>query len=170
MKKTLYTILGFLAFALISSASAKEKFYPEQDPVLKYDLPAGWSYDDKDKNETVTIGSESERVVANFAAIPKNASMELFKELFPDVLKMWGKGAKILEQPSADTWNGLKGYSATFATTIEGKPSKCLAALLNGGNGQSILVNIIIVQPDTLSKKDSSARDHFLDSLKLEQN
>jgi hypothetical protein len=170
MKKTLRTIFGFIAIALISTASAKEKFYPEQDPVLKYDLPAGWSYDGKDKNGSVTIGSESERVVANFTAIPKNASMELFKELFPDVTKLWGKNPRILEKPSPEAWNGLKGYSATFATTIEGKQSKCLVALLNGGNGQSILLNVILVQPDSLSKKDSNARDHFVNSLKVERN
>ena len=169
MKNTLRTILGLIALAFISSASAKEKFYPEQDPALKYDLPSGWSA--KDHGDATIITSKSGRVTVNFTAVPKDASMAVYQEQFAAEKKNQGwQGIKVIMEPRKDTTNGLTSFSGIYEAKGEGVDSKSTfeftLMLFNGGKGQSILCTITVDTPKSLSDADKNAYDTLMASMK----
>ena len=98
MKNTLRIVFGLIALAFISSAPAKEGRFPVQDPVLKYDLPGGWS--STDHGDATILQSKSERVAVNFTAVPKDASMAVFKEQLAAEKKRQGwQGTKVITEP-----------------------------------------------------------------------
>ena len=135
-------VLALIALAFISSASAKEKAYPEQDPVLKYDLPSGWS--SKDDGDATILQSKSERVTVKFTAVPKDASMAVFKEQLAAEKKRQGwKGTKVIMEPRRETTNGLTFFSGAYGAKGEGVDSKTpfefTLMLFNGGNGRKDL-------------------------------
>ena len=169
MKKTLHTIIGLIAFTFISSASAKEKSYPEQDPVLKYDLPSGWI--SKDDGDSTTLVSKSSRVTVIFTAIPKDASMAVFNEQLAAEKKRQGwQGTKVIMEPKRDTNNGLTSFFGSYEAKGEGVDSKTpfefTLLLFKGGTGQSILCTLTVQNPGTLSDADKNGYDKILASMK----
>lgn len=169
MKNTLRTIIGLIALAFISSASAKEKAYPEQDPALKYDLPSGWSA--KDHGDATILQSKSGRVTVSFTAVPKDASMAVFKEQLAAEKKRQGwEGTKVTMEPRKDTVNGLTSFSGTYEAKGEGVDSKktfeFTLMLFNGGKGQSILCTLTVDSPKTLSDADKNGYDIIMASMK----
>jgi hypothetical protein len=169
MKNKLRAILGLIALAFISSASAKEKAYPEQDPVLKYDLPSGWS--SKDDGDATILQSKSERVIVSFTAVPKDASMAVYKEQLAAEKKRQGwQGVKVIMEPRKDTINGLTFFSGIYEAKGEGVDSKSTfeftLMLFNGGKGQSILCTLTVDSPKTLSDADKNGYDTLMESMK----
>jgi hypothetical protein len=169
MKNTLRAILGIIAITFISSASAKEKAYPEQDPVLKYDLPSGWTA--KDHGDATILQSKSGRVTVNFTAVPKDASMAVYKEQLAAEKKNQGwQGIKVITEPRKDTTNGLTSFTGIYEAKGEGVDSKSTfeftLMLFNGGKGQSILCTFTVDSPKTLSDADKNAYDTIMQSMK----
>jgi hypothetical protein len=169
MKNKLRTILGLIALTFISSASAKEKAFPEQDPVLKYDLPSGWSA--KDDGDATILQSKSQRVIVSFTAVPKDASMAVYKEQFAAEKKRQGwQGIKVITEPKRETADGLTFFCGIYEAKGEGVDSKSTfeftLMLFNGGKGQSILCTITVDSPKTLSDTDKNAYDTFMASMK----
>ena len=169
MKHTLRTILGLIAIAFVSAASAKEKFYPEQDPVLKYDLPDGWT--SKDDGDSTTLASKSTRVTVIFTAIPKDASMAVFNEQLAAENKRQGwQGTKVIMEPKLQTSNGLTSFFGSYEAKGEGVDSKTpfefTLLLFKGGNGQSILCTLTVQSPETLSDADKNGYDEIMASMK----
>jgi hypothetical protein len=166
MKNTLRTFLGLIALAFISSASAKEKAYPEQDPVLKYTVPAGWTLADGDADFTI-LTSKSGRVTAKFTAIPLDASMSVFKDEFEAVKKIQGlEGIKVISAPKRDTTNGLTSIFGAYDGKIGKTPYEFTLLLFNGGKGQSILCTLSTKNSATLSDTDKNGYDTFMASMK----
>lgn len=169
MKQTLRTLLGLIALAFISSASAKDENYPVQDPVLKYTVPAGWS--SKDDGDSTTLESKSGRVFVNFTAVPKDASMAVFNEQLAAEKKRQGwQGTKVIKEPKRDTNNGLTFFYGSYEAKGEGVDSKSsfdfALLLINGGKGQSILCTLTIDSPKSLSSADKNAYNVILESIK----
>ncbi len=169
MKYTLHTILGLIALAFISSASAKEKAYPEQDPVLKYTQPSGWT--SKDRGDSTTLESKSGRVFVTFTAVSKDVSMVVFNEQLAAEKKRQGwQGVKVIMEPRKDTVKGLTFFSGAYEAKGEGVDSKTpfefTLMLFNGGKGQSILCTLTVDSPKTLSDADKNGYDIIMESMK----
>jgi hypothetical protein len=169
MKNTLRTILGLIALAFISTASAKEGRYPEQDPVLKYDLPSGWK--STDQGDATYLVSKSGKVSVTFTAIPKDASMAVYKEqLAAEKKKMFWQGTKVIAEPQRETINGLTSFSGSYEAKGDGVDAKTTfeftLMLFNGGNGQSILCTVTVASPKTLSDTDKNGYDIIMASMK----
>ena len=165
MKKTLCLILGLLAFAFHPPASAGEKGYPEKDPVLKYVVPENWKTEVDAKDGSISINSAEGRISVNFAAVPVEASMEIFEKMLPDMLKALGEST-VVDKPKEHTEDGLSGYTATYAAKIEGKPAIAILVLFKGGKDRAVLGNVILAEPETLSKEDNEAFAKFMQSMK----
>lgn len=169
MKNILHTILGLIALAFISTASAKDEYYPVQDPVLKYTVPGGWT--SKDHGDATILASKSGRVNVTFTAVPKDASMAVFKEQLAAEKKRQGwQGTKVTMDPRKDTVNGLTSFSGTYEAKGEGVDSKTTfeftLMLFNGGKGQSILCTLTVDSPKTLSDADKNGYDIIMASMK----
>lgn len=166
MKKTLCLILGLLAFTFSSPVSAGEHTFPEKNPVLRYVLPTGWETELDDKDGSISINAESGRVSVNLAQVPVEAGMEVFEKMLPDMVKALGADATVVDKPKEHTEDGLTGFTATYAATIEGKPGMAIMVLFKGGKEHAILGNIIVLDPETLSKEDNEAFAKFMKSMK----
>lgn len=169
MKYTLHTILWLIALAFTSVASAKEKSYPEQDPVLTYTVPAGWT--SKDDGDSAILVSKSSRVTVVFSAVPKDASMAVFNEQLAAEKKRQGwQGTKVIMEPKRDTTNGLTSFFGSYEAKGEGVDSKTpfefTLLLFKGGNGQSILCTLTVQNPETLSDADKNGYDKIMASMK----
>jgi hypothetical protein len=169
MKQTLSTVLGLIALTFISSASAKEKAFPEQDPVLKYTQPSGWSF--RDDGDATILQSKSGRVFVTFTAVPKDFSMAVFNEQLAAEKKRQGwQGTKVTMEPRKDTIKGLTFFSGAYEAKGEGVDSKTTfeftLMLFNGGKGQSILCTLTVDRPRTLSDADKNGYDIFMESMK----
>ncbi|MEO6741724.1 MAG: hypothetical protein ABIP20_15885 [Chthoniobacteraceae bacterium] len=166
MKKSLSLFTGFLAFTFLPFASAGEKSFPAKDSVLTYVAPDDWKTEKDAKDGSISINSPDERVSINFAPIPIDASMEIFEKMLPEMVKALGEGAKEVDKPKEHSEDGLTGYTATYSGKIEGKPAICIMILFKGGEGHSVLGNVVVADPETLSKEDNAAIGAFMKSLK----
>ncbi len=170
MKKALcllLSVLGFLAFACASPASAGEKrSFPPKSPVLNYELPEGWEAKAGEKDESVTLGPKSGRVSIHLGVVPVAASLEVFEKMLPELVKAMGTDAKQTEKPEAHNEDGLDGFIAEYSVTVGGKPAKAAFALLKGGAETSVLATLLVLEPDTLPDADDEALEKFEESVK----
>lgn len=172
MKNTLRILFGLIALAFISSAPAEDHRFPVQDPVLNYDLPRGWS--STDHGDATILQSKSGRVTVNFTAVPKDASMAVFKEQLAAEKKRQGwQGTKVVTEPRRETTDGLTFFSGIYEAKGEGVDSKSTfeftLLLFNGGKGQSILCTLTVDSPKTLSDADKNGYDLFMESIKADK-
>ncbi len=165
MKKARGLFSALLALALLSPASAGEKSFPEKDPVLNYTAPAGWKTEVDATDDSISINAPDGRISINFGSIPREATMELFEKMLPAMLKVMAE-ATVVDKPKAQTTDGLAGFTSTCTGKLEGKPAHCTFFLFKGGKGHSVLGNIIVSDPGTLSKEDSASLADFMKSMK----
>ena len=156
---------ALLVLVFLSPASAGEKSYPEKDPVLNYAAPAGWKIEVDTKDGTISINAPDGRISINFGSIPREATMELFEKMLPAMIKVITE-ATLVDKPKAQTTDGLASFTSTYAGKIEGKPALCTFFLFKGGKDRSVLGNIIVSDPETLSKEDSASLAEFMKSMK----
>ena len=166
MKKTLALVLGLLAFTFHSPASAGEKAYPPKQPVLRYELPEGWGSEVDEKDGSISLNAESGHISVNFAPLPIEATMELFEKMLPDMVKALGEGAAVVDKPKEHTEDGLSGFMTTYSAKIEGKPAMAIMVLFKGDKEHAVLGNIIVSEPEKLSKEDNEAFGKFMKSMK----
>lgn len=166
MKKTLCLVIALFAFAFHSPASAGESKFPEKNPVLRYELPAGWESEVDEKDGSISLNAKSGAISVNFAPVALDASLEVFEKLLPDMVKALGEGSAVVDKPKEHTEDGLTGYMATYSATIEGKPAMAVMVLFKGGKEQAVLGNIIVADPEKLSKEDNEAFAKFMQSMK----
>lgn len=166
MKKTLCLFAGFLTLNFLPFASAGEKSFPAKNPVLSYAAPDDWKTEKDAKDGSISINSPDGRVSINLAPLEIDASMEIFEKMLPDMVKALGDDTKEVDKAKEHTEDGLTGYTATYAGKIEDKPAVCIMVLFKGGEGHSVLGNVVVAEPDTLSKENGAAIGAFMKSLK----
>ncbi len=166
MKKTICLLTSLLAFPFLSLTSAAEKSFPAKDPVLHYVAPDGWKTETDAKDGSISINSEDGRISVNFAALPVEATMDIFEKMLPDMVKALGEGATVVDKPKEHSEDGLTGYTTTYAAKIEGKPAMCIMVLFKGGEDRAVLGNVVVLEPETLSKEDGEALGGFMKSMK----
>jgi len=165
MKKTLCLVTALVSFPFLSLTSAAEKSFPAKEPVLSYVAPDGWKTDVDAKDGSVSINSADGRISVNFAQVPVEATMDIFEKLLPDMVKEL-KDATVADKPKEHTEDGLTGYTATYAAKIEDKPAMCIFVLFKGGKESAVLGNVVVADPETLTKEDNEALGGFMKSLK----
>ena len=165
MKKTLCLFTALLTLPFLSPASAGEKSFPEKDAVLTYAPPDGWKTEVDAKDGSISINAPDGRISINFAPLPLAATMEIFEKLLPDMVKALGE-ATVVEKPKEHTEDGLTGYMATYSAKIEGKPAISIMILFKGAGDHSVLGNIVVSDPETLSKEDNASMGEFMKSMK----
>ncbi len=144
-----------------SSASS----YPKKRPVLNYEVPEGWTTEVDEEDDSISINSESERISVNFTEVPTMATMELFKEMLPEMVTGL-TNPKAAKEAVEHTEAGLAGFTATYAGTVEGTAVSAIFVLFKAGKDRAILGNMILEDPATLSKEDSEAFGAFMKSMK----
>ncbi len=166
MKKPLALVLGLLAFTALSPLFAGDKTYPPKQPVLSYALPEGWTTETDAKDGSISLNAPSGHISVNFAPVPIEATMDMFEKMLPDMVKALGEDATVVDKPTAHTEDGLSGFTATYAAKIEGKPAMAIMVLFKGEDEHAVLGNIIVSDPEKLSKEDGAAFKGFMKSMK----
>jgi hypothetical protein len=164
MKKTLCILAALIASPFLSPTMADEK-YPVKEPVLTYVAPAGWKTETDPKDGSISINAASGRISVNFASVPVEATMEIFEKLLPDMVKELDS-ATVVDKAKEHTEAGLTGYTATYSAKIEGKPAMAIFILFKGGKESAVLGNIVVSDPESLSKEDNEGMGAFMQSLK----
>ncbi len=164
MKTALRLITGLLAFPLLTLAAAEVASFPKNDPVLTYEAPEKWKTE-VDKEGGTAITSADGRISVNFAVTPVEASMEVFKEILPAMVKTLDEPVEA-KKPEEHTEDGLTGYSATYTAKVEGKPASCIFVLFKGGKERSVLSCIVVSDPGSLPKEDGEAMGKLMNSMK----
>ncbi len=157
-------LLLFAVFLSIPFTTATAKSFPEKDPVLSYTAPENWT-STVAKNGNLAINSQNERVSVNFAEVSTAASMEVFEQMLPAMVKIFTDPVEV-EKPKVHTEAGLTGFTATYTGKIEGNPALIIFVLFEGGKKRAVLGNMILGDPQTLPKKDDEAFKEFMNSLK----
>jgi len=139
--------------------------YPPKRPVISYELPTTWTSETDKDDGSISINSTDERVSVNFAEVPATATMEIFEQMLPDMIKDLGK-AVVAKKPEEHTEDGLSGFTATYAGTADDKPVTAIFVLFKAGKDRSILGNLLLLEPTTLPKEDGEAFGDFMKSLK----
>ncbi len=165
MKIIFAFILGFLLCPLLSLSTAGEKTFPAKNPVLSFVAPDSWKTEVDKKDGSIAVNAPDGRISVNFAEVPVEANMEVFEQMLPEMVKVL-KDAVVAEKAKEHTEDGLTGYMATYAGTIEGQKAVCIFVLFKGGKSRSILGNIIVGDPGTLSKENNDALEALMKSLK----
>jgi hypothetical protein len=165
MKHTLCLLAGLLALSLLPASAADGASYPAKAPVLKYEVPAKWTTELDPADGSISINSDDERVSINFGETEAEASMEVFKIMLPAMVKEF-KGAKEVEAPKEHTSDGLTGYTATYAGTVEDSPVVIIMVLFQAGKDRSIIANFVLDNPATLPKEQGEKFEAFMKSLK----
>ena len=165
MKNILSLLLALVFLPLLSPASAAEKTFPKKNAVISFAMPEGWKMEVDKKDGSISINAPDGRISVNFAEVPIEATMEIFEQMLPEMVKAL-KDAAEAEKPKEKTEDGLTGYTATYAGKIEGQTAVCIFVLFKGGKDRSILGNIIVGDPGTLPKESNEALEAFMKSLK----
>jgi hypothetical protein len=165
MKNILSLLLALVFLPLLSPASAAEKTFPKKNAVISFAMPEGWKMEVDKKDGSISINAPDGRISVNFAEMPIEATMEIFEQMLPEMVKAL-KDAAEAEKPKEKTEDGLTGYTATYAGKIEGQTAVCISVLFKGGKDRSILGNIIVRDPGTLPKESNEALEAFMKSLK----
>ncbi len=165
MNKTLCLFATLFAFPFLLPMSAGEESYPKKNPVLKYEAPEKWETEVDETDGSISINSPDGRISVNFASVPVEATMEVFAEMLPAMVKDL-KDAVVTEKAKEHTEDGLTGYLATYVAKIEDKPAMCIFVLFKGGKDHAVLGNIIVADPETLPKESSDKLGKFMQSMK----
>ncbi|MCE9518965.1 MAG: hypothetical protein K8R87_05300, partial [Verrucomicrobia bacterium] len=139
--------------------------YPKKRPVLSYEVPAGWTTEVDKDDDSISINSEDERISVNFTEVPSTASMELFEQMLPEMVKGL-TNPKVTKEAREHTESGLTGFTATYAGKVEDKTMTAIFVLFKAGKDRAILGNMILEDPATLSEEVGKAFGNFMHSLK----
>ncbi|MCF7788926.1 MAG: hypothetical protein K9N47_22565 [Prosthecobacter sp.] len=164
MKRTLCLIAGLLTLSLLPSSAADEKAYPAKNPVLTYEVPAKWVTEVDPSDDSVSITSDDDRISVNFAEVDVDASMEVFKELVPEMVKEL-KDAKVVQPAKEQTVDGLTSYISGYIGTTDGSEAMMIMILFKGGKERAILGNIVMMDPGTMPKEQAAKFDALMNSL-----
>ena len=164
MKHTLRRLAGLAALPVLALTLAEAASFPEKDPVFTYEAPEKWKTV-ADKEGGIALNSADGKISVNFAVTPVEASMEVFKEMLPAMVKTLDEPAEA-KKPEEHTEDGLTGYTATYNAKVDGKPASCVFVLFKGGKERSVLTCVVISDPASLPKEDGEAMDKMMNSMK----
>lgn len=170
MKKILCLFAGLLALPFLPLASAlplgsAESSFPAKKPVLNYVTPKNWKAEVDPKDGSVSIHPENGRIAVTFGELDGEATMDVFEKVADAMVKGF-KDPVVTEKPKIQSEDGLTGYTATYAAKLEDKPALVIIMLFKAGKERSILGNIIVTDPETLSKEDGESLASLAKSIK----
>jgi hypothetical protein len=165
MKRALCLLAGILTLSLLPASAADQKTFPAKNPVLKFEAPDKWVTEVDSKDGSVSVTSPDDRISVNFAEVPVDASMEVFKEMVPAMVKEL-KDAKEVEPAKEQTEDGLTGYVTAYVGTSDGNTAMMMCILFKGGKERSILGNVVMMDPATMPKEQGEKFAALMKSLK----
>ena len=133
MNQKLLVLTGLIASPLLSITTAFAASYPAKNPVLHYEAPKEW-ISEQTKDGNLSINSRDGRVSANFGEVESAASLDLFQQMLPAIVKVLKEPVET-DKPKVHTEDGLTGYTATYSGKIDDKPAMVFFVLFGVWEG-----------------------------------